>query len=98
MQLTNSINNKAVGFGTRKDLCHKDRRNDNMLDKIFYCQEGKQPKDKRDYEIKKHRAETWYGCDALVKIGCQFDQFRIGQFVAIMNFQVQVKTHLFRSY
>jgi zinc finger SWIM domain-containing protein 3 len=93
---------KAIGFGNRKGFGHENQYSGIMLDKIFCCsREGKQPKDKRDYNVRKHRAETRCCCATMMKISCRHGgKYRIVQFVVDHNHELSSpsKTHLFRSH
>ncbi|KAM1909089.1 hypothetical protein ACFX14_028520 [Malus domestica] len=60
---------RKVGFSIRKDRHYKNKKTNEVTSRIFACsKEGFPLQDKRDYKIKKPRAETRTGCHAKMVI------------------------------
>nr|XP_048321706.1 protein FAR1-RELATED SEQUENCE 5-like [Ziziphus jujuba var. spinosa] len=89
-----------VGFGIRRSKGHKDQ-SIKMKNRTFSCCcEGFREKDKRDINVKSHRAETRFGCLARMKINLdQTGKYRIIDFIAQHTHVTSTpsKSHLHRS-
>ncbi|XP_048332781.1 protein FAR1-RELATED SEQUENCE 5-like [Ziziphus jujuba] len=72
-----------VGFGIQRSKGHKDQSG-KMKNRTFCCCcEGFREKDKRNINVKSHRAETRFGCLARMKINLdQTGKYRITDFIA----------------
>ncbi|XP_060973319.1 protein FAR1-RELATED SEQUENCE 5-like isoform X2 [Cannabis sativa] len=91
-----------VGFSIRKSKGQKDNKNGRMIDRIFCCScQGYREKDKRDVEVIRHRAETRFGCLAMMKIcSRQTNRYRVVEFIAEHTHVTTSpsKSHLHRSH
>ncbi|XP_019433762.1 PREDICTED: protein FAR1-RELATED SEQUENCE 5-like [Lupinus angustifolius] len=92
---------RMVGFGTRLSKSHKDNEGI-ILDRIFCCScQGTREKDKRFAYVKQHRAETRFGCLALMKVSRRVNgRLRVIKFEPCHNHVLASpsKTHLFRAH
>ncbi|XP_048323604.1 protein FAR1-RELATED SEQUENCE 5-like [Ziziphus jujuba] len=89
-----------VGFGMRRSKGHKDQSG-KMTNRTFYhCCEGFREKDKRNINVKSHRAETRFGWLARMKINLnQTGKYHITDFIAQHTHVTSTpsKSHLHRS-
>uniref|UniRef100_A0A803QFQ4 Protein FAR1-RELATED SEQUENCE n=1 Tax=Cannabis sativa TaxID=3483 RepID=A0A803QFQ4_CANSA len=71
------------------------------MDRTFCCScEGTRGNDKRNVNVKRHRAETRFGCLAKMKINCrQIGKYQVVEFIAEHNHVTSspIKSHLHRS-
>ncbi|KAL6570653.1 hypothetical protein OROGR_000203 [Orobanche gracilis] len=91
---------EKVGFSVRKHKSYTDK-DKNLLSRKFCCSaEGKRPNDERDLYVKKHRAETRFGCEAMMRIYRKNGKFELTEFVEEHNHYLASpnKVHLLRSH
>lgn len=92
---------RVIGFGIRLSKFHRDQNSNFLLDRIIFCSyEGAREKDKRAPYVKKHRALTRVGCNAMIKISSRISgRFRIIKFEPQHNHVLSTpsKTFLLRS-
>uniref|UniRef100_A0A803PZF9 SWIM-type domain-containing protein n=1 Tax=Cannabis sativa TaxID=3483 RepID=A0A803PZF9_CANSA len=71
-----------VGFSIRRSKSHKDNENGKIKNRTFCCScEGFREKDKRNDNVKCHRATTRFGCLARMKIKLhQFGKYQVIEF------------------
>ncbi|XP_062114158.1 protein FAR1-RELATED SEQUENCE 5-like [Humulus lupulus] len=90
-----------VGFSIRRSKGQKDQ-DGRMIDRMFcYSCEGYRRRDRRDMNVKYHRAETRFGCLARMKVTSrQTDNYRVIEFVAEHTHVTSSpnKSHLHRSH
>ncbi|XP_062114475.1 protein FAR1-RELATED SEQUENCE 12-like [Humulus lupulus] len=90
-----------VGFSIRRSKSHKDNENGKIKNRTFCCScEGFREKDKRNDNVKCHRATTRFGCLARMKIKLhQFGKYQVIEFNAEHTHVTSSpsKSHLHRS-
>ncbi|XP_062101001.1 protein FAR1-RELATED SEQUENCE 5-like [Humulus lupulus] len=89
-----------VGFSIRRSKGHKDK-DGKMKDRIFCCScQGFRGTDKRDVNVKRHLAETRFGCLAQIKINSrQTGKYKVVEFIEEHSHVTSspTKSHLHRS-
>ncbi|TXG73183.1 hypothetical protein EZV62_001762 [Acer yangbiense] len=89
------------GFSIRKSKGYKGK-DGTMINRIFCCScEGYREKNKKDINVKIHRAETRFGCLAKMKIDCrQIGNYQVVKFIAHHTHVTSSpnKSHLHRSH
>ncbi|KAL6517929.1 hypothetical protein OROMI_033630 [Orobanche minor] len=91
---------EKVGFSVRKHKSYTDK-DKNLLSRKFCCSaEGERPDDERDLYVKKHRAETRFDCEAMMRIYRKNGKFELTEFVEEHNHYLASpnKVHLLRSH
>ncbi|XP_024198629.2 protein FAR1-RELATED SEQUENCE 5-like [Rosa chinensis] len=82
------------GFSIRRESHAKNKKTGEITSRVFVCcKEGIRSKDKRDYMIRKSRAETRTGCHAelCIKLNRKNNKFFITHFVEEHNHPLVVK-------
>ncbi|KAM2868937.1 hypothetical protein FF1_016936 [Malus domestica] len=83
---------RKVGFSIRKERHYKNKKTNEVTSRIFACsKEGFRLQDKRDYKIKKPRAETRTGCHAkmVIKLNRSNGRFFVHEFEEQHNHALQ---------